>query len=252
MNSRRSIVVVEDFYEDAPAVRDYSLRQSYYLPYEEDEEVEAGRRWATWWATRFKSFEECPFKSSETLMEALEDAVGERIDMDRWRAPFPIDARSYKPLGNQQDGFRSCLWNCSFHVKPENRQKPGDGIHNHVVDSWNSVGPDGWAGIIYLAPAAPLDGGLFLWRNLNPEKQFDWMTAANNWRMVDRFGNVFNRLLLVRGDIPHSGAGGWGDCLETGRMYQTFFFHTVARKTLWPVCVPDLRGRNGSSCGHSS
>jgi hypothetical protein len=239
VKSRHSIVVVEEFYGDALAVRNYSLRQSYYPPYEDEAELEAGRKRATWWASRFKSYDQCPFKSSKILIEALEQAVGETIDMERWQAPFPLDAKS-KPLPGKVTGLRSCLWNCCFHVKPENGQQLGNGVHNHVVDSWNSVGPDGWAGIIYLTPGAPIDGGLYLWRNFEPAKHFDWMTPAQNWELVDSFGNVFNRLVLVRGDVPHSGAAGWGDRLETGRLYQTFFFHTAAERRIWPVSLPDL------------
>ena len=236
MKSRHSIVVIDNFYQDALAVRDYALRQTYYTPYQSEADVRSGKVLATWWATRFKSATDCPFKSSKHLIGAIEEAVGERADILKWRAPFPVDAES-KPLPNPNQSLRSCLWNCCFHVKPDNRQQLGDGVHNHVTDSWNSVGPDGWAGIIYLSPGAPLDGGLNLWQNINPEKQFDWMTPAQNWQRVDSFGNIFNRLILVRGDVPHSGAGGWGNCLKQGRMYQTFFFHTAPRRSLWPVSV---------------
>lgn len=239
MNSRRTIVVLEGLYDDALAVRNYALNQSYYTPYEDEAEVRSGHRSATWWATRFRRFEECPFKSSKLLIEALEQAVEETIDMEHWRASFPVDAES-KPLPNVDESPRTCLWNCCFHVKLDNGQQLGDGVHNHVTDGWNSVGPAGWAGLIYLSPAAPLDGGLHLWRNVEPSKQFDWMTPAKNWQLVDFFGNLFNRLVLVRGDVPHSGAAGWGNRLENGRMYQTFFFRTAARRHVWPVSLPQI------------
>jgi hypothetical protein len=136
--------------------------------------------------------------------------------------------------------LRTCLWNCCFHVKPDNRQKLGDGVHNHVTDTWNSVGPDGWAGILYLSPSAPVEGGLHLWRNIDSSRQFDWMTPSHNWELVDTFGNLFNRLTLVRGDIPHSGSRGWGDHIEEGRMYQTFFFRTTQKRIHWPVSLPGI------------
>jgi len=183
--------------------------------------------------------DDCPFKSSQRLIEALEHAVGETIDMEHWRAPFPLDADS-KPLRHLGKETRTCLWNCCFHVKPDNGQQLGAGVHNHVTDKWNSVGPDGWAGIIYLSPVAPVEGGLHLWRNVEPERQYDWMTPAENWELIDSFGNVFNRLVLVRGDIPHSGARGWGDRLENGRMYQTFFFKTVPTRNVWPLAMASM------------
>ena len=51
MSARRSIVVVENFYRDAAAVRAHALRQRYYTPYEDEEDVRAGRVRATWWAS---------------------------------------------------------------------------------------------------------------------------------------------------------------------------------------------------------
>src|SRR5262249_40536977 len=89
-------------------------------------------------------------------------------------------------------------------------------------------------------PEAPLDGGLKLWRNRDPSRQFDWMTPKENWELIDDLGNVFNRLLLIRGHVPHSGAAGWGDGLNNGRLFQTFFFK-VKRPCLIPaVAVPAL------------
>jgi hypothetical protein len=126
-------------------------------------------------------------------------------------------------------------------VKLDSGQKLGDGVHNHVTDSWNSVGPDGWAGILYLSPGAELTGGLHLWNNILADRQFDWMTPAVNWRLLDSFANVFNRLILCRGDLPHSGANGWGHDLVTGRMFQTFFFRTTpSRKWSVPITRNEL------------
>lgn len=239
MASRRSIVVIEDFYHDPEGVRDYALRLPFYLPYENEDDVEAGHCRPTWWASRFRPAGDCPFKSSRLLIDALEQAVGEPIDMSHWCASFPLQADA-KPSSQLGAGPRTCLWNCSFHVKPDNGQELGGGVHNHVTDDWNSVGPDGWAGILYLTPLAPLSGGLHLWRNKDRARQYDWMTPAGNWELIDSFGNLFNRLLLVRGDVPHSGARGWGDRLENGRMYQTFFFKTGTTPSAWPVAMPGI------------
>lgn len=239
MKSRRSIIVVDRFYRDPLAIRNYALHLPYYTPYENEEDLRAGRSRPTWWASHFQLADDCPLKSSPAVIGALERAVGESIDMDHWRAPFPVDSES-KPLRDLGTAPRTCLWNCCFHVKPDNGQRLGNGVHYHVTDSWNSVGPDGWAGIIYLDPSAPLDGGLNLWRNVDPLKQFDWMTPAQNWERIDSFGNLFNRLILVRGDVPHSGAAGWGDSLESGRMYQTFFFKTVGPASHASVSMPEI------------
>jgi hypothetical protein len=233
---RRTIVTIDGFYRDPEAVRRHALAQTYYTPYERPGDVREGRVLPTWWASRFVPADRCPFKSSQALLAALETAVGERIDQQHWRADYPVDPES-KPIVATGVPPVTCLWNCCFHVKPTNGQRLGEGVHNHVTDSWNSVGPDGWAGIIYLNADAPLDGGLRLWRNVDRDRDFDWMTEPKNWLPADEFANQFNRLTLVRGDIPHSGAAGWGDRIENGRMYQTFFFRTVP-EPIPPVDLP--------------
>src|SRR5580693_7639697 len=133
IRSRRSIIVVENFYEDPESVREYALLQQFYTPYEDEADVEAGRRAATWWASRFKMADECPFKSSHAVMEALCEAVGEPIDLDHWRGTFVVNAQS-KPVPTAHPG-ETCLWNCCFHVKPAMNQHLGNGVHNHVVDT---------------------------------------------------------------------------------------------------------------------
>jgi hypothetical protein len=226
MEARRSMIVVEHFYRNPLAVREHALRQAYYLPYEDELAVQSGDATPTWWATYFKPYDKCRFKSSLALIKVLEAIVGETVDIEHWRAPYPIQADG-KPIPKTSDDFgTSCLWNCCFHVKPNNKQQLGNGVHNHVTDTWNSVGENGWAGIIYLNPHAPIEGGLHLWTNTDSNKNYDWMTSAENWRLTDSLGNLFNRLILVRGNLPHSGSGGWGDSIENGRMYQTFFFRT--------------------------
>jgi hypothetical protein len=233
---RVGMVAIDNLYADPELVRAWALRQEYYTPYEDPGAVRDGSVAATWWASRSRPVADCPFKSSKALLDCLERAVGERIDRQHWAAEYPTlpDGRPARAAE-----FPACLWNCCFHVKPDNGQQLGDGVHNHVTDSWNAVGADGWAGIVYLSPDAPVRGGLHLWRNRDPRRQFDWMTPAANWELVDSFGNVFNRLVLVRGDVPHSGAAGWGRSLDEGRLYQTFFFRTESARSD-PVTVPGI------------
>jgi LPS sulfotransferase NodH len=233
---RPDVIIVDNFYADPQAVRAYALRQEYYYPYERDIDVRSGRRRASWMSSRFKSAGACPFKSSSALIAALEAVTGDTIDLEHWRSDFPTDAEG-KPVEDCRRYKRSCVWNCAFHVKPDNGQKLGAGVHNHLTDGWNGVGVDGWAGLLYLSPDAPLSGGLKLWRNRNPENTFDWMTPSDNWELVDDIGNIPNRLILARGNIPHSGAAGWGSTLDDGRLYQTFFFRVLPKPRAASVTV---------------
>jgi hypothetical protein len=46
------------------------------------------------------------------------------------------------------------------------------------------------------------------------------------WELVDRIGNLYNRLILYRGDIYHASLDYFGNSLENGRLFQVFFLNT--------------------------
>ena len=223
---KNDIIIVDDFYRDPIAVRNYAiseLKQNHYKPYGSE----------AWYATKFKEWAECPFKSCQPLIDALSEITSEDVDVEFWRLSYP-------PHGSDADRKRenkSCKWNCTFHFKPVTSQKLGQGVHNHVTDVWNSVGANGWVGLVYLNPDAPIDSGLHLWQNRKRERNFDWMTPPENWILTDSIGALFNRLILTRGDRPHSGADGFSEFIEKGRLYQTFFFKTKATKSIPPVSI---------------
>lgn len=223
---RRTVIIVDDFYADPMSVARFGKGQRYYFPYQSEEDVERRLVRPSWMTSWFNKACECPFKSSRALMRRLEWATGEPIDLQHWTGAFPITSEGKADSSAIQQAS-TCLWNCCFQVKLANRQELGEGVHNHVTDVWNNVGADGWAGLIYLDPCAPIRGGLKLWRNRNLLRQYDWMTSKEHWELIDDIGHVFNRLVLCRGSLPHSGARGWGDCVRNGRFFQTFFFKTA-------------------------
>lgn len=100
-----------------------------------------------------------------------------------------------------------------------------------------------WAGVLYLTPNAPISAGtglfkhretgLFRWRNSEHPEDIAKNSPVNietqdmtKWEMVDRFGNVYNRLILYRGDLFHTSLDYFGQNKEDGRLFQTFFFNT--------------------------
>jgi hypothetical protein len=223
---RTDVIVVNNFYKNPDAVRAYALAQPYYYPYQMRAAIESGKEQPTWQSTFFKPAEECVFKSSEALITRLEQLTRERVDRAHWNRGFPVDA-AQNLLPGYHKIERSCRWNCSFHVKYK-KHEIGTGVHNHVTDYWNSVGRFGWTGLVYLNPDAPRDAGLRTWKN-RLGKDFEWMTSKDRWELIDEYANVYNRLILCRGRIPHSGGAGFSDDFrpENGRLFQTFFFKTL-------------------------
>lgn len=218
---QKDIIIIDNFYSDPFKVREYALNElknNYYLPYGSE----------NWKASKFKEYNTCPFKSSEDLINKLEFVIEEKIDIEDWNRSRPPHG---KDIGrNHIEPKKSPKWNCTFHFKPINNEQFGAHVHNHVTDHWNGLGHNDWVGLIYLNPDTPIDAGLFLWENIDKSKNFDWMTDKVNWKLIDSLGAVFNRLILVRSQCPHSGADGFSNDLEKGRLYQTFFFRTINKK----------------------
>lgn len=95
--------------------------------------------------------------------------------------------------------------------------------------SWLHVDGTDWAGVCYLTPDAPLSSGTGLYRrktNDPIEDHFSEFYDLTKWDLVDRIGNVYNRLILYRGDLYHCSLDYFGKDLQTGRIFQTFFFNT--------------------------
>lgn len=90
-----------------------------------------------------------------------------------------------------------------------------------------------WAGVCYLTPDAPLSGGTGLFRyKYNKSMYRDNLDHTgetqdmDKWDLVDRVGNLFNRLILYRSDIFHMSLDYFGTTPSNGRLFQLFFLNT--------------------------
>ena len=104
-------------------------------------------------------------------------------------------------------------------------------IHN---DGWNN-----WAGVLYLTPNAPVNSGTGIFRFKDGTRTVDEAEARGNkkildensqdynkWELVDKVGNVFNRLVLFNSKQYHASLDYFGTNKENGRLFQVFFFST--------------------------
>lgn len=101
-----------------------------------------------------------------------------------------------------------------------------------------------WAGVCYLTPDAPLSGGTGIFRHKttglteaprHADGSYDQglldiigndAQDMTKWELVDRFANVYNRLIIYRGDKFHMSLDYFGQDKYDGRLFQTFFFNT--------------------------
>lgn len=110
-----------------------------------------------------------------------------------------------------------------------------------------------YAGIVFLTPDAPPSTGTSLLRSkqtglrrspteedarrtgkstqqLSQETYAGKLLDPNAWELVDKVGNVYNRLVLWKGQYIHAASEYFGDTLENGRLFQLFFFNARPNK----------------------
>ena len=106
--------------------------------------------------------------------------------------------------------------------------------------SWVHIdGFNNWAGVLYMTPNAPLSSGTAFYKfhdGTTCEKDMEILDNKldtdncsqdmTKWQLVDRVGNVFNRLILFNSKRFHMSMDYFGDSKENGRLFQVFFFST--------------------------
>ena len=101
-----------------------------------------------------------------------------------------------------------------------------------------------WAAVCYLTPDAPLSAGTGIFRHkatgwshydYKRENEPGYVESAppgnemrdyTKWEMVDRIGNVYNRLIMYRADNYHVSLDYFGQNMHDGRLFQVFFLNT--------------------------
>jgi hypothetical protein len=102
-----------------------------------------------------------------------------------------------------------------------------------------------WAAVCYLTPDAPPSAGTGIFRHkatgwmhydykqASQDPEYDKIAPPGHdsqdytkWDMIDRVGNVFNRLIMYRADNYHVSLDYFGKDMYDGRLFQVFFFNT--------------------------
>lgn len=95
-----------------------------------------------------------------------------------------------------------------------------------------------FAAAIYLTPEAPPGSGTSFWRSKYTKEHIytgrngntvfgpngEHFLEPDHWELVDRIGNVFNRLVIWKGNAFHSASSYFGEEAHDSRLFQIFFF----------------------------
>lgn len=182
-----NVIVVDDFYRDPNEVRNFALKQDFKVR-------------GNFPGKRSKSF------LNENLKQSIETIL--------------------YPYAGKVVNWREEEFTGSFQIT------------NASDRSWiHTDGSCNWAGVLYLTPDAPLTSGTGLYKrkitNSQTTLSFESETLScfepydlSRWELVDEIGNIFNRLVLYRGNLWHSALNFFGSNDIEGRLFQTFFIET--------------------------
>lgn len=201
----QDIIIKDNFYPDPYSIRKLALEQNYYY-YEPH-----------WYSTslkvRYGKIIENPtlgFKyNNEQVIDLIESVIGTKVDMNTW-----------------YDGGDD--WNGAFHAKYKNDDHV-DFIHHHFK---KGDCENGYSGVVYLHENPSMKSGTKIWMNKKTNSikgEFGpfFEKQNENWEVYKHVDNKFNRLVLFKGDIFHSGDMGYGNKIENCRLFQTFFFNVI-------------------------
>lgn len=192
------LIVVDNFYNNAQNTRDYILTQEFLVR-------------GNYPGQRTISY----------ANEHLRDVIQKYVE------PFGGKITEF-PIPDTNNDTNKEVYNGSFQYTTS---RDRSWVH---TDSWNN-----WAGVLYLTPDAPLSAGTAFYRFKNGEyteedtrildtkDQTDkYSQDLTKWELVDKVGNVFNRLILFNSKRFHMSMDYFGDTKENGRLFQVFFFST--------------------------
>lgn len=192
------IIVIDHFYNNALATRNYILKQDFLV---------RGN-----------------YPGQRTVSYAnnhLQDII------QRYVEPFGGKIVQF-PMPKEDKSDSDKIYNGSFQYTTS---RDRSWVH---VDGFNN-----WAGVLYLTPDAPLTSGTGFYQfhdgtmtetdaeMLNSKKEIDTCSQdMTKWKLVDKVGNVFNRLILFNSKRYHMSMDYFGTNKENGRLFQVFFFST--------------------------
>ena len=196
-NPSCGLIVIDNVYNNAMETRTYILSQEFSVK-------------GNYPGQRTVSFANEQLK--ELIQKYVEPFGGKITDF-----PIPKDDSESSKIYNGSFQFTTCRDRSWVHI---------DGHNN-------------WAGVLYLTPDAPLSSGTAFYEFydgsncvadinlLNNKNETDkYSQDMTKWKLVDRIGNIFNRLILFNSNRFHMSMDYFGDKKENGRLFQVFFFST--------------------------
>jgi hypothetical protein len=193
-----NLIVVDNFYNNAPEVRKYILTQEFSV---------RGN-----------------YPGKRTISYATEEL---KKIIEKYVEPFAGKITDF-PIPNSNLSDASSIYNGAFQYTISTDRS---WIHTDCGNNWGGVlflTPDAplSAGTAFyrFCDGTRSQEDTDLLKNQQLIDRF--IQDQTKWEFVDRVGNIFNRLILFNAHNYHMSMDYFGDTKENGRLFQVFFFST--------------------------
>lgn len=195
-NRKKRCWIVDNFYEDPDAVRDFALKQKFFPG-----EGAVGSR------TRKQFF----FKG---VLEAFEELMGKTIIKDKevahsWYHAGINGRFQWSPAGTER------VYHCDeqqyaamVYLTPDAPPETGTNFFRHKTTKIRHNSEIDWS--------TPIGHQVF---------PGDTFLDKTRYETVDSIGNVYNRLVIFDGGMIHSASEYFGSKIENSRLHHMFFFN---------------------------
>jgi hypothetical protein len=188
---KKSIVVVDDFYDNPMTIRNFALNQNFNIT-------------GNYPGHRTESL--INEEAEEKLSSIVKGTWGDDVD-------FPRHEGSYQgcyqhAVAWEKSWIHYDHWNeyaCVIYLTPDAPLHTGTALYKHKATG------------ITEKP----DNDALCERLLSDGRDY------TKWDITDRVGNIFNRAIIYPGNKFHSSIEYFGFDKYTGRLFQTFFFNKI-------------------------
>lgn len=193
MNPTPILIIIDNFYTNPLETRNYILEQEFKI---------RGN-----------------YPGQRTLSYASEEV---KSIIQNWIYPFGGKITKF-PIGKDENNYNGAFQYTTSYDR--------SWFH---VDEWNN-----WAAVLYLTPNAPVNSGTGLYKFKDGTRfgyeqilkgnkiEISKATQDNTkWELIDKVGNIFNRLVIFKANAFHMSMDYFGHDKYSGRLFQVFFFST--------------------------
>lgn len=201
----KNLIVIDDFYQNPWAVRNYALTKSQYMSVDQLDVEFAGTE-------SLRGF------YSDEVTNKIQNALGKQIDVNPKNFSYGVFSKTYA-----SDEVKKTIhldgsdWTAVLYLSRPEDCRGGTVFYEHKNWGWSEI-PDEET----LQSHGYLSREDFINKGLKPCSQ-----NFSEWRISARVGIKFNRLVLFRsGKLFHAAEGYFGNTDDDCRLLQLFFFKT--------------------------